>query len=85
MRTTLTIDDELLAAAKSMARDKSESVGEAVSELIRRGLSATPRVSKVHRGSGFPVFSIPPGAHPITLEDVRRAGGHAVKVGSCPT
>jgi len=73
MRTTLTIDDELLAAARSLARDKSESVGEAVSELIRRGLSATPRVRRAARGSGFPVFSVQPGAHPITLEDVRRA------------
>ncbi|MBI3987909.1 MAG: type II toxin-antitoxin system VapB family antitoxin [Lentisphaerae bacterium] len=73
MRTTLTIDDELLAAARSLARDKSESIGEAVSELIRRGLSATPGVRKAPRDSGFPVFSVPSGAPPITLEDVRRA------------
>ena len=70
MRTTLTIDDDLLAAARSLARAKSESIGKALSDLARRGLNATPRV---RRRSGFPVFSVPKGAHPITLEDVRRA------------
>ena len=73
MRTTLTIDDELLAAARSLARDKSESVGRAVCDLIRRGLNATPRVNKATRSPGFPVFSVPRDAHPITLMDVRRA------------
>lgn len=73
MRTTLTIDDDLMAAARSLARAKSESLGKAISELARRGLNATPRVRRSPRGSGFPVFSVPKGAHPITLEDVRRA------------
>ena len=73
MRTTLTIDDDLLTAAKSLARDKSESIGEAVSELIRRGLRATSGTSNPSPNSGFPVFCIPQGAQPITLDDVRRA------------
>lgn len=73
MRTTLTIDDDLLAAAKSLARDTSETLGVAVSKLMRRGLNATPRVGKRKNSSGFPVFSVPKGAHPITLEDVGRA------------
>jgi Arc/MetJ family transcription regulator len=73
MRTTLTIDDDVLAAARSLARAKSESLGRAVSELVRRGLNETPRVRGGRRGSGFPVFSIPRGAHPISLEDVRQA------------
>lgn len=74
MRTTLTIDDDLMAAARSLALAKSESLGKAISELARRGLNATPRVRQSPRNSGgFPVFSVPKGAHPITLEDVRRA------------
>ena len=73
MRTTLTIDDDLMAAAMSLARAKSESIGKAISELARRGLNATPRVRRSSPGSGFPVFSVPEGARPITLEDVRRA------------
>jgi hypothetical protein len=69
MRTTLTIDDDLFAAAKSMARARSEPLGRVVSDLARRGLSATPRVRKKGR-KGFPVFRVPTGAYPITLVDV---------------
>ncbi|MFO7534651.1 MAG: type II toxin-antitoxin system VapB family antitoxin, partial [Kiritimatiellia bacterium] len=35
MRTTLSIDDDLLAAARSLARAKSQSLGQALSELAR--------------------------------------------------
>ena len=72
MRTTLTIDDDLLAAAKALARDRSEPVGKVLSDLARRGLNATPRVRKGSPQSSFPVFSVPPQARPITLEDVRK-------------
>ena len=73
MRTTLTIDDDLIAAARSLAQAKSESLGKAISDLARRGLTATPRFRRNPHVSGFPVFSVPTGARPITLEDVRRA------------
>jgi hypothetical protein len=69
MRTTLTIDDDLLAAAKTLARAKSESVGRVLSDLARRGLSGDSRAPK-RRTEGFPVFPVPRGAHPITLDDV---------------
>ena len=72
MRTTLTIDDDLLAAAKALARDRSEPVGKVLSELARRGLNATTRVGKGSAPKSFPVFSISPQARPITLEDVRK-------------
>lgn len=38
MRTTLTIDDTVLAAARSLADVRGISLGEAVSELARLGL-----------------------------------------------
>lgn len=38
MRTTLDIDDSVLAAARSLARARGCSVGQAVSELALRGL-----------------------------------------------
>jgi hypothetical protein len=70
MRTTLTIDDDLLAAARSLARARSEPIGRVLSDLARRGMNATPRAGK--RGQkGFPVFRVPSGARPITLEDVK--------------
>jgi hypothetical protein len=71
MRTTLTIDDDLLAAAKALARARSETLGKIISDLARRGLNATPR-AKADRKNAFPVFSVPSGAHPITLDDVRK-------------
>ena len=71
MRTTLTIDDDLLAAARSLARMESKSVGRALSDLARRGLEAAPRVRRRHR-NGIPLFTARPGMHPITLEDVQR-------------
>ncbi len=38
MRTTLAIADDVLAAAKSIARAEGKSVGEVVSELARQSL-----------------------------------------------
>ena len=73
MRTTLTIDDDLLAAARALAHDKAESIGQAVNELIRRGLQAAPTARTPKRGGSFPVFAVPPNARVITLADVRRA------------
>jgi hypothetical protein len=40
MRTTLTIDDDLLDQAKRQALDLGISLSEAVCRLLRRGLSA---------------------------------------------
>lgn len=38
MRTTLAIDDDVLATAKAIARQQRKSVGQVVSELARRAL-----------------------------------------------
>ena len=40
MRTTLTIDPDILSAARQIAEAKSKSIGEVISELARRGLEA---------------------------------------------
>jgi len=69
MRTTITIDDDLLAAAKALARSQSVSVGAVISELARKGLSSSART---RRKNNFPVFSVPSAARPIMLEDVKR-------------
>jgi len=71
MRTTLTIDDDILAAAKSVARARSLPVGQVLSDWARRGLQATPKVT-AKGPSGFPVFETRPGSLPVTLEDVRK-------------
>ncbi|NJL26656.1 MAG: antitoxin [Thermoanaerobaculia bacterium] len=70
MRTTLTIDDDVFFAAKSLARSESKPLGEVISNLIRRGLAPRAQTST---SSGFPVFEVSPDAAPITLEMVRHA------------
>jgi hypothetical protein len=39
MKTTLTLADDAIALAKKLARRKRMTLGEAVSELVRRGAS----------------------------------------------
>ena len=70
MRTTVTIDDEILAVARALAQQNDVSLGRAISELARRGLRAA---EKVGESDGLPVFSVPGDAKPITSDDVYRA------------
>ncbi len=68
MRTTLSIDPEVLNAAKQIAAARSVSVGQIISELARKGLDARAQASSRH---GFPVFNVGPDAPPLTPEQVR--------------
>jgi hypothetical protein len=69
VRTTLTLDDDVVAAAKELAASDRRSLGSIVSELARRGL--TP--ARVESEGGLPVIRVPAGTPPITPEMVRRA------------
>lgn len=42
MRTTLDIDDDVLRAAKELARRQRKTAGAVISELSRRALTASP-------------------------------------------
>jgi predicted ATPase len=64
MRTTLDVDDAVLAAARALARSEGISLGAAVSQLARRGLDS----SNVVVAGGFPVFESTDDARAITLE-----------------
>jgi hypothetical protein len=70
MRTTLSLDDDILRAARSLAREQNKTLGEVVSELARRGLK--PSVPRRTR-RGFPVFDVSPEAAPLTPDMVRQA------------
>ena len=69
MRTTLDLDDDVMAAARELATAERRSIGAVVSELARRGL--TP--ARVEADGDLPVIRVPAGTAPITLEMVRRA------------
>ena len=69
MRITTTIDDDVLAAARALAERREISLGAALSELARRGLSGSSTAS-YNDGT---VFTVPADAEPIISEDVYRA------------
>jgi hypothetical protein len=69
VRTTLDIDDDVVAAARQIASDQRRSLGSVISELARLGL--TP--ARVEVEGDLPVIRVPAGAPPITPEMVRRA------------
>lgn len=71
MRTTLTIDDDILAAAKELAVMKSKSVGEVISDLARTGLRPPSSFSQRTR-NGVPLLNVKPGGPPVTSELVRQ-------------
>jgi len=59
MRTTLTLDQDVFEAARTLARASGRRLGQVVSELMRRGLRAQqPRASR----NGLPVFDVSPDA-----------------------
>ena len=66
MRTTLAIDDDVLAAAKHLAEREQKSVGEVLSSLARQGLSRSARGAQAER-NGIPLLPIRKGAPAVTL------------------
>lgn len=69
MRTTVAIDDDVLDAARKLAAARDQSLGQVVSELMRRGLAVRAGTG---RERGFPTFEVREDSPPITLEDVKR-------------
>ncbi|HUG83452.1 MAG TPA: hypothetical protein VMM13_02760 [Euzebya sp.] len=69
MRTTIDLDDDVMAATRTLAAEKGLSLGAALSELARRGLRGESAVSD----EDLPVFRVPADAAPITPEMVRQA------------
>ena len=71
MRTTINLEDDVAAAARAIAAAEHRSLGDVVSELVRRGLA--PRPSLHDDEDGFPVFRVGPDARAITPDMVRMA------------
>ena len=67
MRTTVTVDDDVLAVARALAERKGSSLGSALSELARRGFKSAPAAEDEGDGT---VFVVAADAEPFTSEDV---------------
>ena len=71
MRTTLAIDDDILAAAKHLAEHEHKTVGAVISALARQGLTRGVRAARAER-NGVPLLPSRRGASPVTLELVNQ-------------
>jgi hypothetical protein len=67
MRTTVNLPEDVYEIARSLAAAKRISMGEALAELVRRGLHPVRRLKT------FPCFAVPKNAAPITLEQTLEA------------
>ena len=70
MRTTLTIDDDVLAAVKGLAARQNKSIGEVISALTRQALK--PANTRRQVRNGVPLLAVRPGAGPVTPELVNQ-------------
>ncbi len=70
MRTTLSIDDDVLAAAKALAERQRKTIGEVVSELARKALQ--PAKLAQRRRNGVPLFPVRKNSGPVTMELINR-------------
>ena len=64
MRTTLTIEDDVLAAAKELAARQGKTVGEVISVLARQALR--PKRPSKRTRNGVPLLPMRPGSKRAT-------------------
>jgi hypothetical protein len=64
VRTTLEIDDDVIATAKELARNSGSTLGQVLSELARKSLNTT---SKPRIRNGVPLLTPVAGRRPPDL------------------
>ena len=78
MRTTLDIDNDVLAAAKELARQQNLSAGQVVSQLLRGALTGQAKNSTASQDAGLGARSVagfrpfPAGKAVVTNDAVNR-------------
>lgn len=73
MRTTMNIDDDVLLAARGLARRDGSSIGSVISELARKGLNGGPPDDLASENDGFHGFRpLPKRGKPVTNELIDR-------------
>jgi hypothetical protein len=69
MRTTVDLEEDVLLAAKEIAKQRGYTLGRVISDLARQALTRRTPISKKH---GLPLFPVRPDAGVVTLELVNR-------------
>ena len=72
VRTTLAIDDDVMAAARGMAVAQHKSVGEIISLLARKALQPSRSTEKSR--NGVPLLAMAQGGTRVTAELVKQLG-----------
>ncbi|MFM9100854.1 MAG: CopG family transcriptional regulator [Cyanobium sp.] len=70
MRTTLRLDDDVIQAARVLARQQGSSLGAVISALARRALNTPsgPAAMEQQRCNGLPLLPIQHHGAPVDLE-----------------
>ena len=69
MRTTLTLEDDAFSTAQAYARARAMKLGQAISELIRRGSAGKVPMRQMN---GVWVFDLPHDTPVVTAEQVKK-------------
>ena len=75
MRTTLQLDDDVLAAARVLARQRRRSVGDVISDLARQALSGAVdggAQNVLEQRSGLPQLLVTASGGVVDLERVNQ-------------
>jgi hypothetical protein len=70
VRTTLNLEDDVLASAKAVALQQRRPLGEVISALLRKSLE--PATSAPAERNGLPLFPLRSGASRVTPEIVQQ-------------
>jgi hypothetical protein len=70
MRTTVTLDEDVLMAAKELARQQGVPIGKVLSDLVRQALTRRPAGGT---RQGIPLFPVQPDAGFVTQELVNQS------------
>jgi hypothetical protein len=71
MRTTLTLDDDVLAAAKVLARQRKQPIGSVISALAREALGSAQKANTqliTTERNGLPLLPVQPQGAAVDLE-----------------
>jgi len=72
MRTTLDIDDDILMAAKELAKAADKTAGKIISDLARKALTAVPTYAAQEPKAFYGIRPLPHRGGIVTSEMVRR-------------
>ncbi len=73
MRTTINVDDDVLLAAKELARRDGKSAGAVISELARKALTGGLTADNIETRDGFYGFHpLPSRGRPVTNQLVNQ-------------